>query len=189
MTAPTPAIPSFVDGMVVHQGDLNALAANLTNLYAYNQGGFRTQRPAVLVRQTTPQPVPNTTDTVANFQSEVIDTNNMWVSSVPGQITIQTPGIYFVFAQTRFPNPGGATLGTIASGTLFANGQGNRIGGSDGPFMSAGSGPKLFCGVLQSFAAGAILGLNLWQSSGGTVNTATDFGSTFLGAVFLTPSS
>lgn len=118
MATPTPAIPSFTDGTVVHQADLNALASNLTNLYSYNQGGFFTQRPCVLAKQTTGQSIPNNTHTLINMQSELIDTDNMWTASIANQITFQHAGIYLVFGQVRWPT----NAANVLQAVIYLNG-------------------------------------------------------------------
>src|SRR4051812_47309331 len=99
MSIPTPTIPAFTDGMIVHAADLNALAANLTNLYQYNQAGFVSQRPCVIARQTSGQSIPNNTNTLLNFQTAAINTDNMWTAALPNTITIQHAGIYLLMGQ------------------------------------------------------------------------------------------
>src|ERR1043165_6085029 len=119
MSIPTPTIPTFTDGMIVHAADLNALAANLTNLYNYNQAGFVSQRPCVIAKQTTGQTLATNTDTLINFQSAAINTDNMWTASVPNQFTIQHAGIYWLFTQTKWPT---SAAGNAVSSSILVNG-------------------------------------------------------------------
>jgi len=190
MATPTPTIPSFTDGMLVHATDLNALAANLTNLYNYNQASFISQRPCVIAKQTTGQTISNTTDTLVNFQTAVVNTDNMWTASAPNHITIQHAGIYFVFSQTRYPAvPSnalnqGLTASLLANGTSFANAVATM--GMIPPATGSGTGP---CFTVINLAAGATLYLNLWQSTGGSLTLGTDGGGSYLGAIFLTSST
>jgi hypothetical protein len=190
MSIPTPTIPTFTDGMIVHASDLNALAANITNLYTYNQTGFVTQRPCVIAKQTTGQILTSNTDTLINFQSAAINTDSMWTAAAPNQFTIQHAGIYFVFSQTRYPSvPSnalnqGLTASLLANGTSFANAIATM--GLIPPSTGSGTGP---CFTVINLAAGATLYLNLWQSTGGSLTLGTDGGASYLGAIFLTSST
>lgn len=192
MPAPTPAIPSFVDGSVVHQADLNALASNLTNLFNENQGGFRTQRDCVITTRTTLQTINNSTDTLISFSSASVNTNNMWTASQPTQITIQTAGIYWIFGQVRWPVIAGSTQAMGMSGSILVNGTSYLANGVAAQLcapVNAGSGISAVVGCLVNLAVGAVVYLNAWQNTGAAVTTNTDGGGTFLGAIFLTPSS
>ena len=194
MATPSPAIPTFTDGVVVHQADLNALGTNLTNLYNYNQAGFFTQRPTVLAKQTTTQSIAASTNTLINFDTAVINTDTMWVASVANQVTIQHAGIYFMFGELRFPGQTGATLANYFAVDILVNGTTpgtNSICYTAGPMLNITSALPL---GFQAFgcanlAAGATVYLNVSHNSGGAISTQVDRGNSFLGAVFLTPSS
>jgi len=190
MAIPTPSIPSFTDGMLVHATDLNALAANLTNLYNYNQASFISQRPCVIAKQTTGQAISNATDTLVNFQTAVVSTDNMWTASAANKITIQHAGIYFVFSQARYPAVGSNALNQVLTASLLANGTSftNAVAtmGIIPPSVGSGTGP---CFTVINLAAGATLYLNLWQSTGTTLTLGTDGGASYLGAIFLTSST
>jgi hypothetical protein len=192
MATPTPAIPTFTDGLIVHATDLNALGSNLTNLYNYGQAGFRSQRPCVIAQQTTGQAIANATDTIVNFQSAAVNTDNMWTASVANQVTIQHAGIYLIFAQARFPALGSPTLNTFVACNIMANGTavGNTIAANNLPFTGPlGSGPANQCSTIANLAAGATLFVDVYQTSGSTQTMQTTFGGSYLGAIFLTPSS
>lgn len=191
MAVPAPAIPTFTDGMVVHATDLNALASNLTNLYNYNQAGFQSQRPAVIAKQTTAQSINNTTDTLINFQATDVNTDNMWTASVANQLTIQHAGIYWCFSQVRWPTIPSPALTTVVASNILANGTtvGNTIASNLLPFVNSGAGCGTQAGVIANLAAGATLYLDVWQSSGAAQSIKSDFGGTFMGAIFLTPST
>lgn len=191
MGVPSPALPSFIDGSVVHFGQLMALAQNLSNLYNYNQGGFNTQRPCVICTQTTAQPVANTTDTQVAFQSAPVNTANMWVPSQADTITIPTAGIYLIYGMIRYSTFSSATLATTATANLWVNGRSasNVVNGSDMPYIASGGGTTPQFIHLANLATGATLYLDAWQSSGGTTNLqVSPYGSIFA-AIFLTPSS
>jgi hypothetical protein len=189
---PSPVIPTFTDGVVVHQADLNALGTNLTNLYTYNQAGFRTQRPCVIVRQTSGQSVTNTTDTLVSFNVADVNTDNMWVAGNPTVITIQHAGIYWIFTQARWGAFAGATLTTVGSPSILVNGTNpaaNAVAQNVLPFVIGGAGSTSQAGWLGNLAAGSVIYLNVWQNIGGTATLQTNYGGSFLGAIFMTPST
>jgi hypothetical protein len=188
MATPTPAIPTFTDGQIVHAADLNALGSNITNLFNENQAGFRTQRPCVIAKQTTGQTLttPNI-DYLVNFQTAPVNTDNMWVSSVANQITIQHAGIYWLFGQVRWP----PVAGTGVSSSILLNGTSPSNAASTQliPCVNTGAGPATQNGLIANLAAGSVLYLDVWQNTGGSLTLPTDFGGSYLGAIFLTPSS
>jgi hypothetical protein len=190
--APTPAIPSFTDGTLVRQGDLNALASNLTNLYSYNHGGFRTQRDCVIVTANSAS-IAATTDTLISFASASVNTNGMWVAGSPTQITIQTAGVYWVFSQTRWPTVNAPTNSNVVASNLLANGTAvsNTVASNLVPMIATGggAGPSNQCSTLINLAAGATLYLDVWQNASTAISTGTDYGGTFLGAIYQTPGS
>jgi hypothetical protein len=184
---PTPAIPSFVDGTVVHQGDLNALASNLTNLYAYNQAGFFTQRPCVLVKQTTGQSIAHFTNVLVNYQTAAINNDNMWTASVANQLTIQHAGIYLLFAGVRWPAMAGASLNNFTAANILVNGTNaatNTVALNDRAMLSTAGGQLVL--AMANLAAGATAYVNVSHNQGGAQTLLTDFGGSFFGAVFLT---
>lgn len=191
MGIPTPAIPSFTDGTVVHQADLNALAANLTNLYNYNQGAFNTQRPCCLAYQTVSQTVSSSTDTIVNFGAASPNVGGMWVSGASTQITIQIGGIYWVFGQTRCPTITGATFpANFMVANILANGAtvANAVAANLVPISTSGGGSTAHAGTIISLAANATLFLDVFTNGFGT-SLQTNFGSSFLGAVYLGSST
>jgi hypothetical protein len=188
MGIPTPAIPSFVDGVVVHQADLNALASNLTNLYNYNQGGFNSQRPACMAIQTVTQSIANNTASLLNFNSAPVNVGTMWVASVPNQITIQAAGIYYIFGQVRYAVNGAASLGVIARGNVMINGTNpatNSVSNTDVPFMTAGNGPTAAAWFVANLAAGATVYLDTLQNTGGAISTSLLYGGSFLSCFYV----
>lgn len=192
MAVPTPAIPTFTDGLVVHATDLNALASNLTNLYLYNQAGFQSQRPCVIARQTTGQTIPNNADTVMNFQSALVNTDNMWTASVPGQLTIQHAGIYLLQGQVFYIAGGAPTLATNAGGYLCVNGttaSTNAVGAGGANAGQGAAGPTANMSALVNLAAGATVYLEATHTYGSSTTLRTNYGGSYLSAVFITSST
>lgn len=190
MGVPSPAIPSFTDGTIVHAINLNALASNLTNLYSYNQGGFSTQRPCVIAVQTSGQAIANSTDTLVTFNSAPVNTNNMWVASQATQITIQTAGIYFLFAAIHYP-PFSGTLSNQATANLWLNGTSpsNAVMACEIPFTPTGGGPVPQVAYLANLAVGATIYLDAWHTAGSTQTLLVSPYGSSMGAIFLTPST
>lgn len=192
MATPTPTIPTFTDGQLVHAADLNGLGSNLTNLYNYLNAGFTSQRPCVIAKQTTGQSIPSATNTLVNFQTAAVNTDNMWNSSQPNQLTIQHAGIYFLYSQTRYGAVSNS-LSEVVTTSLLVNGTavpGNAVSTQAQIPPSVGAGTALMCISLVNLAAGSTVYLNAWQSTtGGAITLDTAYGGTYLGAVFLTPST
>jgi hypothetical protein len=185
---PSPVIPSFTDGTVVHQADLNALATNLTNLYTYNQGAFNSQRPACMAVQTVTQAITNNVPTLVNFNSAPVNVGSMWVGSQPAQITIQVAGIYYLFGQVRYSTLAGATLGIVSRGNIMINGTTpatNSVCNTDVPFMTAGNGPTSAAWFVANLAVGAVVYLDTLHNAGAGVSTTLLYGGSFLSAFFV----
>jgi len=190
MATPSPTIPTFTDGLVVHATDLNALASNLTNLYNYNQASFNSQRPCVIVKQTTGQSIANNTNVLINFQSALVNTDNMWTASVANQITIQHAGIYLIIGQTCYPQAGAPTVTTTNAANILVNSTNpstNAVSSSGGGGGINASGPCT--ATLQNLAAGATVFLNTAHTYGGTINLLTTFGSSWFSAIYITSST
>jgi hypothetical protein len=177
--------------MLVNAGNLNALASNLTNLYTYNQAGFRSQRPAVIAKQTTGQAIADSTDTLVTFQVADVNTDNMFTASVADHLTTQHAGIYLVFSQLRY----NLSAGTVVSGSILVNGTApatNGVATQNVPLFgtpAGATGPTPASATIVNLAAGATIYLNAFQVSGGSKTLSTTFGGTYLGAIFLTPST
>lgn len=189
MATPTPAIPTFTDGMIVHATDLNALASNLTNLYNYNQASFTSQRPCVIAKQTTGQALSAGVFSTVNFQSAVINTDNMWTASVAAQVTIQHAGIYYIFSQIRYPVYSPYATGNSTDGYILANGTafGNSITGQSVIPTANSIGSTINATTIANLAAGATLFLGAQSNLAKTLDTGV--GSSFLGAIYLTSST
>jgi len=171
VTAPTPPIPSFTDGTIVHQSDLNALGSNLTNLYNFCQGGFRTQRPFVIANQTVAQNIASGAGiSLLSLNTTIVNTDNMWVPSQPTQLTVNTAGVYLVIAQVVWTNSFTGYRGIV----LFVNGTTvptNFISGQNYYDNGLVSGSQQVCVAAYRFAAGATIYPGCLQGSGITQPT------------------
>jgi hypothetical protein len=187
MGIPTPTVPVFTDGQIVHASDLNGLGSNITNLYNYLNAGFTTQRPLVIVNTTSTQSAANNAYTTINFQSGAVNTDNMWTASLPNTVTINHAGIYWIFGQIRCPNiaTSGVAGNIMVNGTAFTNSKSTNI---QTPSPSGFTGPTPQMGLMANLAAGSVLYLAIYQNTGGSITLQTDFGGSYLGAVFLSPS-
>lgn len=100
MTSPYPAIPSFTDGNLVQQYQLNALSTHLTALYTHNLGAFRTNVPICTLRLTSTKSTSYNADAqVTVWDTADLNTDSMWSASNPGFMTVNTAGRYIVFSQ------------------------------------------------------------------------------------------
>lgn len=171
MTAPTPPIPSFTDGTIVHQGSLNALSSNLTNLYNYTLGGFLNSPAFCITNQTIAQSIPNTTATPISFNTTVVNSSTMWVASQPTQLTVTIAGTYLLIGKVRY---GASAAGTFRFAEVMINGTsspGNVVADSVAPPGTAGSGSAATAVIAYRLAVGNTIFLAALQDSGGGLNT------------------
>lgn len=171
MTTPSPAIPSFTDGAIVHQSPLNALASNLTNLYNYALGGFETAPPFCIANQTSTQNVGNANYIPVSFNTTLINVSNMWVASQPSQLTIQVAGTYILWGQVIWS---GNTTGYRGQ-AITVNGQivpNNQVAGQNWP-NNPGGFVASSCFALYRLSVGATIYNMCWQNTGGTLATST----------------
>jgi hypothetical protein len=171
VTTPTPAIPSFTDGTIVHQAAVNALASNLSNLYNFALGGFESAPPFCIANQTSTQSVTNNTYVPISFNTTLINVSNMWVASQPTQLTIQVAGTYILWGQVIWS---GSTAGYRGQ-ALTVNGlgvPGNQVSGQNWP-NNPGGFVASSCFALYKLSAGATIYNMGWQNSGGALATST----------------
>jgi hypothetical protein len=166
MTTPTPAIPTFSDGVPAHANALNALGSNITNLYNYALGSFVTAPPFCIANQTSTQSIPNNAYTSVTYNTTIVNVSNMWVASVPGTLTVGVAGTYIVWGQVIFA---GNTTGyrgsqiTVNGGVLTGQNMPNNPGG----FVTCQA-----LGVYKMSAGASIVQL-AWQNTGGPLSTST----------------
>jgi hypothetical protein len=116
----------------------------------------------------------------------------MWTASVPDRLTIQHGGIYTLFSEVRWPTFGSPALTIVCASNVMTNGTNvttNTIASNLLPMVNGGAGCGTQCSTLVNLAAGATVFLDVWQNTGASQTLKTDFGGTFLGAIFLTPST
>lgn len=182
MTTP---MPTFTDGAIVHQGQLNLLAAGITNLSLLLNGvpPTRAYIPAVSVKTTTPHTIPNNADTtVTTWDGSSINNDAMWSSGLTA-LTLQTGGVYIAWAQTHFTANavGIRAVHVMLNGTsIIANSVAvatvNNLNAGGGNAFTAMSMP-------MRLAPGATLYLSVYQNSGGGLNIDIPESGTFLSAL------
>jgi len=189
VTAPTPSIPYFTDGTILHQADLNALSSNLSTLYTQKAGGFYTQAPMCVVHSTSSQSIPRVTDTLVNFgASDVLTRPSMWTGSTPYVITAPTAGVYWLFGQLRWPLVGSPAFSNVCTATILVNATSTAgaVATQILPFVGTNSaGTTCQVGALRYLSAGSNVYLNAWHSDAGSQSLNIDFGGSFLGMIYL----
>lgn len=179
-TAPIPAVAVFADSAIVHQTALNTLGANLTNLYNYTMGGFRTQKPLVAARCTT-QTFPNAVDTQIFWDTVDLNYDNMWNSASTGALVVNTAGIYRIYVQAAhlgaLGHPGVAYI--CINGTSTQN---NAIG-----TMAPSSSTTTNCYATASLSVGSTIYGFLFQSTGVSQGANTQFGGCRIHAEWISP--
>lgn len=174
---PYPSIPTFTDGLLVHQQDLNGLAQHTTDLYTQNVGGFYTAPPLCTVRKTSGQSIPYNTDTQIVWDVADLNATGMWSSSAPGVITAQVAGTYFVY--TQITTSGTATqLGV----RLLVNGLSPTLNSITTFSAQATAGSASGIAVL---APGSVISTFCYQSNANPATTLTTFGSCRLAVVLI----
>lgn len=151
MPTPTPAIPVFKSDVLVDATALNAVGSNLTNLYNYTLGGFRTRKPFTAVRSTAGT-VPAATDTKITWDTVDIDNDGMWTSGTNDHLIVQTTGVYWIQIQGAITHtPGGTNMSTYITinGTTPNT---NSFGA-----VNIGDGNMLPAAALVGLAAGATI--------------------------------
>jgi hypothetical protein len=167
---PTPAIPTFVDGLITHQTDLNSLVANINNLYLTDLGAFRTTNPCCAVRVTGTHSVPNSTEVQIPWDVADINNDAMWSASSPTILTINTAGVYLVQV----------TLGVVTGSAqqiaarILVNG---TFPPTDAQVTSSMLGFKNIASSMVPLEAGSVINATIFHTVGSTVNLDTTKGS------------
>lgn len=187
MVAPTPAIPSFTDGLIVNAGNLNALGTNLTNLYSQGFGGFRTLKPICVIQLTANQSVAPSADNLIQWDAEVIDTDNMWVATGKDHMTVNTAGIYNIQLQLHWAVENAIN---IRAAKILVNGTDPTTASKAADVVVAftnGEGPVNNCSAIVALSAGSAIYANRFQDSGNTVSLRTGFGGCHMSAEWISP--
>lgn len=119
------AVTNFVDGNVVHQGDLNNLSTNIDTLCQQTTGKTAAQaassKPVTQVDINANQSIPDTTLVLVSWNlASTSITDTIWVASAPTVLTIITPGWYAIEFQVcwssgRMQN---RVIGMMVNGTV-----------------------------------------------------------------------
>lgn len=174
---PYPVIPTFTDGLLVHQPDLNALSQHTNDLYVQNVGGFYTKAPACTVRKTTGQSIPNATDTAVSWDVADVNSFGMWTSAAPIVISILVSGTYLLY--TQLVTNGTATEMGVR---ILVNGLSAQLN-SITTFSSqalAGSASNI-----ATLVAGSVVSASCYQKNASPATLQTTFGSCRLAAVLI----
>lgn len=177
-------MPTFVDAVVVHATSLNALATGINNLNSLLTGAVapRLYVPTVTASINTPHLMATATDTIMTFDVSNINNDNMRAASV-NHFTIQTAGIYIVWAQACFT----ANATGVRAAHILLNGTSVATNAVARASEGAPSGTDLATIALKtppmSLAAAATLYLSTWQSSGGNLNLDTGLSGSFMAAL------
>lgn len=175
-----PALPTFLDGGLVHQGDLNALSANLTYLNAYVLGGLTTVKPLTLLRQVTGQNFVTGVATVINWDTADKNTDGAWsFSADPATVYVQTAGFYRITYQ-------GGHASTASASQLFILVNGTDIV-NNGLANTSWNGNLGNVEITYQLASGASLQAALIQTTGSTKTSSTSFGGQRFEVEFLCP--
>lgn len=161
-----PDIESWSAGSAHDETTFNAVSDALN---------FLLNPPEAKVVQTAAQSIPNGTATATpiTWSSVVFDNDDMWDSSTPTILTIQTPGWYEVEWALAFAGRADALL---RSGALYLNGVysiASAIAYND--FINDGTTatPEMWLSYDYFFNTGDTVALGALQNSGSSLNTAS----------------
>jgi hypothetical protein len=179
-----PAMHTFAAGQFMHQTYLNAMSVWENNIGLALTGSVppRAYIPTAHALLTVNQSTANSTNTIVSFGSAGVNNDGMWSAGAPDHFTIQTDGMYYVTGQVHFDlNATGSRAahillnGTSVFNSIAAFTQ-NAVGSGEGSAI-----PIIMAPI--KFVAGTTLYLQVWQSSGGSLNVTTTLSGTFLCAV------
>ena len=139
-------------------------ALNYAMLYVY--GG----QPSIYyarVSRAAVQSINDTTWTSISFDTENEDNDTIWAAGAPTRLTVVHPGFYLVTATAAFAY---SAFGAERALRVLLNG--GIAGGA--PFYANGTtAPQATVSLLRYLAAGDYLEAQVYQNSGGALNTAT----------------
>lgn len=183
-----PALPSFVDGTVVHQADLNSLVSNI-NVMAVATAG-KTQaaqyaRPECAVHLSVTQTITSGTVTLVTYGVADLNTDNMWTASVPNQMTVQTAGVYLLTHSAIFAS-GLTSSGNTSEARIMVNGttpSTNTV--ACGTTSIYNGGWFVTCTAIAKLAVNATIFFSVLQSSGSSTTIGSGFGGCHAYAIYL----
>lgn len=162
-----PDLPTFRDGVVSTAADLNALTANITNLYAVAMGGKTLRKPSCVLRVTGTIAMATGTDVLITWGVADVDNDLMWSSGTPTVVTINTAGVWKIdlIAGTNGAYNDGLSTHLLVNGT---NASTNGVG-----FNKDFKSFRNRATATLALAAGAQVTGTTGQSSGVSRNLAT----------------
>jgi len=182
LPTPTPAIPTFASDVMVTALTLNAVGSNLTNLYNYTMGGFRTLKPLCVLRVAGTVSIPSSTDRVIAWDTADVNYDSMWSSGSPTFMTVNTAGVYRLSVQPAHANSAGGIWQlagyVLINGTAVAT---NAVAGFniDG-YMGT-------CSALVGLSVGNTIYGSIFQATGLSQNLRTTDGGCRMVAEWVSP--
>lgn len=170
-------MPTFTDGVVVHQGDLNGLSTGINNLSTYTLGAVppRAYVPTLRVRRVAAQTIPNNANTLVSWDTVDVNNDNMFSLSTPTTITIQTAGSYAFDVEWGWANStsGDRVIWATKNGTSTIA---NSVATDEqhGVSLVTGRGNTMHIAtVLPACVIGDTLFTQVYQNAGGSLNSTT----------------
>ncbi len=185
-SAATPAMPTFIDGMVPRAADLNSLAFNIRNLFTVAGGGLRYApyvpggkgpiKPLTVLGVTNPSfGVGNSTMTFMVWDTPYSNSDNAWNVLAPSLIYFNTGGLYRIHFQAELLSVTASNIETI----IVVNGTAS----SNGVAIANSYGTACGCSTSIRVTNGAFAYCAITQNSGGVATMgATQFVAEYLGA-------
>ena len=189
VTAPTPAIPTFVDGQTLTSQNTIDISSSLYNILSFTQSRettnlpLRTVKPLCVAYAKTAQAIPNAVDTIVQFKTPIANTDNMWNGAV-NYFTVVSSGWYRLSLQVHYDNSGTTS---IRAARILVNGTSptaNAVASDVRAPTTVNEGTVLFCSTLAHLLQGATIYASTWANAG-AINLRTDFSSSFMSAEWI----
>lgn len=181
MPTPSPAIPVFASDVMVTATQLNAVGSNLTNIYTYAMGGFRTRKPICAVRATATHAVPDSTATILTWDTADLNYDAMWSAGSPTVLTVNTAGVYHLSVQPAHTGTGPNQL----AGYILINGT-SQTTNAVGAF-NVGAGVMGTASALVALTVGTTIYGSIYQATGLPLNERTNLGGCRMVAEWVSP--
>lgn len=189
VTAPTPAVPTFVDGQTITSQNTIDIANSLYSILTYTQSReraslpLRTVKPLCVAYQKTAQPIPNAVDTIVSFETPLANTDNMWNGAVQ-YFTVVSSGWYRLSLQVHYDNSGTTSIRAARILVNGTNPNANAVASDVRAPTTINEGTVLFCSTLAHLAQGATIYASTWANAG-PINLRTDFSGSFMSAEWI----
>jgi hypothetical protein len=170
-------MPTFTDGVVVHQASLNSLSTGINNLNTVVTGAVapRAYVPMVRLRRVNAQNITTGTNTTVSWDTIDVNTDNMFTLVSPTQITVQTAGSYALDVEW------GWTLSSAGDRVIWGTKNGTSTTANSvctdeqhGASLITGRGNTMHIAtVLPNCVVGDTFFVVVFQNSGGTLTSIT----------------